>query len=499
MKNQTVDAALVRCVKPFALLALAACSGIFPAGCGGGGSSGAPSPMVTMSVSPSSIPAGQTATLTWSSTNASTCTASGAWTDPVSTSGSLGVSPSAPATYTYNLSCSSSGSSAATGSATLTVVPAQLAITTAALANGVIGTPYNATIQATGGVAPFAWTVSSGALPHNLSLSPSTTNAVTISGTPDTVAQAVAFTIQVTDSGHHTASQPFTVSILLQADTLVLSPASLVFGNQIVGSPSSALTETLTNTETSAIVITSIAISGSNAAEFNQTSTTCGASLAAGASCAVNLIFTPSQPGPRTAALTINDDTAGSPQSVPLNGVGLTAGPNATLSVAGVTFGTQLVGTKSPAMSVVLTNYGSVTLSIGSIAASPTFFAETDNCLPSLASQAPCVISVTFIPGGSGNVTGTVSITDDAAGSPQKVSLSGTGSTMTPLLTGYCYSLCKPPAKVAQCPAGLPAETPGNSRCPVGVIGHVGTPVDLDRPCTVPPGGFQDRGYCVTE
>jgi hypothetical protein len=471
--------------------------------CGGGGSSGAPSPMVNMSVSPSRIPAGQTATLTWSSTNASTCSASGAWSGSQSTSGNVPLSPPGAGSYTYTLSCSSSAEAAATESATLTVTPAQLAILTAALSNGVIGTPFDQTIQATGGVAPFAWRVSSGALPHNLSLSPSTANTVTISGTPDTVTQGVAFTLEVTDSAHTTASQPYTVAILLQADSLVLSPAAgLDFGNQIVGSASGALTETLTNTATFEMIISSIAIApagaGANAGEFNQTGTTCGASLAAGADCTVSLSFTPGQTGPRTAVLTITDDTAGSPQSIGLNGVGLSSGPSATLSAPGLVFGTQLVGTTSPARILALTNYGAATLDIGSIAASSSF-AETDTCVSSLASGASCTVSVTFTPGGSGAVSGTLSITDDAAGSPQKVSLSGTGSTMTPLLTGYCYSICRPPAKVAQCPAGQPAETPADSGCPVGPFGGGHTPVDFDRPCTVPPGGFHDRGYCVTE
>jgi hypothetical protein len=97
----------------------------------------------------------------------------------------------------------------------------------------VIGTSYNQTIQATGGVAPFVWTVSTGALPHNLSLSTSTTSTEAVSGVPDTVAQGVAFTIQVTDSAHHAATQAYTVSILLQADSLVLSPASMVFGKEL--------------------------------------------------------------------------------------------------------------------------------------------------------------------------------------------------------------------------------------------------------------------------
>ena len=484
-------------VRYFAL-PVAACLGVLPAACGGGGSSPPPQPpTVSINVSPPSIPAGQTATLTWSSINTSTCSASGAWAGSKSTSGSLGVSPPAPGTYTYTLSCAPSGSSAATTSATLTVMPAQLTITTAALANGVIGTSYNQTIQATGGVAPFVWTVSSGALPNNLSLSTSTTSTVTVSGIPQTVAQGVVFTIQITDSVHHVTTQPYTVSILLQADSLVLSPASLDFGTELVGSASGALSETLSNTATFPTLITSIAIAGSNTAEFNQT-TTCGPSLAAGASCAINVIFTPSQIGARSAALTITDDTAGSPQSVSLSGVGVTAGPNATPAVSNLPFGIQLVGTTSPALSVALSNYGTATLNISHIAATASF-AETNNCVPSLASGANCTISVTFTPGASGELTGMLSISDDAPGSPQNVSLSGTGSTNTPSLTGYCFATCAGSIKdYAQCPVGQPAETPDSVPVyPCGPVGSGGVPVDLARRCLVrAPSGY---GHCETQ
>lgn len=465
----------------------------------GGGSSGTPSPTVTMSISPSSIPAGQSSTLTWSSTNSSTCAASGAWTGSQSTSGSLAVSPAAPGTLTYTLSCSSSGSSAATASATLTVTPPPLAITTPALANGVVGISYSETIQATGGVAPFVWTVSSGALPHNLSLGPGTTNAVTISGTPDTVAQALAFTIQVTDSTHNTATQPFTVSILLQADSLVLSPASLDFASELVGKTSAVLTETLTNTATLPVVISGIAIAGPSDTEFTQTSTSCPSSLAAGSSCAVSVSFTPGQVGLRAAALSISDDTVGSPQSVSLTGTGLTAGPNATLSTDNLPFGTQRVGTTSPARSVSLTNYGTETLNVVHIAATATF-AETDDCVPSLASRNTCTINVTFTPGASGDMTGTLSISDDAPGNHQTVPLSGTGSTNTPLLTGYCFATCLGQTKdYANCPVGQPSDTPSYASIyPCGpIIVGGGVPVDAARPCLVrAPGRF---GHCVTQ
>jgi len=71
-----------------------------------------------------------------------------------------------------------------------------LSIVTASLANDTIGSPYSVPVQAAGGAAPFAWSVSAGALPDNVTLASSSSNSVTISGTPDRV-QAVSFTIQV--------------------------------------------------------------------------------------------------------------------------------------------------------------------------------------------------------------------------------------------------------------------------------------------------------------
>src|SRR4029077_5694229 len=98
-----------------------------------------------------------------------------------------------------------------------------LAITTASLPNGTIENQYSQPIQASGGVGPFQWTVSSGTLPHNLALSSSSASTAMISGTPDTAAQAKAFTVKVADSANQSASQPYTVSILLEPDTLALS------------------------------------------------------------------------------------------------------------------------------------------------------------------------------------------------------------------------------------------------------------------------------------
>ncbi len=83
----------------------------------------APLPTVTVAVSPTSITVGQSATLTWSSTNATTCTANGAWSGTQATSGSLSVTPAASGNASYTLACTGAGGSA-NGTAALTVAAA---------------------------------------------------------------------------------------------------------------------------------------------------------------------------------------------------------------------------------------------------------------------------------------------------------------------------------------------------------------------------------------
>jgi hypothetical protein len=366
-----------------------------------------------------------------------------------------------------------------------------LTITTASLPNGTSGTPYSQTIQASGGVAPFTWLLN-GTLPHNLVLSNSTTNTVTISGTPDTANQGVAFSIEVTDSANQSATQPYTVSILLEPDTLTLTPPSLSFAPQLIGALSGAQAETVTNTGTSAVVISSIALTGTDVADFTQRNT-CGSSLAAGANCTINVTLTPSQLGPRTASITIIDNTAGSPHSVSLSGVGLTSGLNATLSATSLAFGNQFIGTTSHAQSITLNNYGTTTLSIASTGVTANF-GETDTCSGlSLASGANCTINVTFKPSAAGSFNGTLSVSDNAPGSPQTVSLSGTGVANNYTLTGRCvtqvgFRSCTQPSDPAQCPPGQTATSPTT------LIGICFGPVTVDDARHCSSGGL--RGVC---
>ena len=77
-----------------------------------------PAPTVSLSASPTTITAGSSSTLAWNSSNATSCTASGAWSGTLGTSGSQSVSPAASSTFT--LTCTGSGGSSS-ASATVTV------------------------------------------------------------------------------------------------------------------------------------------------------------------------------------------------------------------------------------------------------------------------------------------------------------------------------------------------------------------------------------------
>ena len=100
-----------------------------------------------------------------------------------------------------------------------------------------------------------------------------------------------------------------------------LSPAQLNFGSVPLNT-SASQTITLTNNGTSLLNITSISTLGINSSDFVQHNN-CGASVAAGASCSINVVFTPSAAGTRSATLSVADNGPGSPQTAILTGAGV--------------------------------------------------------------------------------------------------------------------------------------------------------------------------------
>jgi Putative Ig domain len=133
--------------------------------------------------------------------------------------GLISGTPTTTGPSSFTLQVSDSVSSAVTQAFSLTIAPAtasSLAITTTSLPQASANLPYSQTLAATGGVSPYTWSLSSGALPPGLSLSAS--GAIT--GTP-TVVGASTFTVSVTDSARNSAAQMLTITV--QPGTIVIS------------------------------------------------------------------------------------------------------------------------------------------------------------------------------------------------------------------------------------------------------------------------------------
>ncbi len=213
---------------------------------------------------------------------------------------------------------------------------------------------------------------------------------------------------------------------------VMLSPGSLTFSSQTVGTTSAPQIVSLSNTGNLIVTINLISVTGTNSADFAQTSN-CGTSLTVGASCTISVTFTPTAAGPRAASLSVSDNATGSPQKVALTGTATSNGvPTVTLTPTSLAFGSQAIGTSSPPQPATFTNTGTVTVSITSIAVIGTNsgdFTESNTCGTSLAVGASCTISVTFTPTAAGPRAASLSVSDNASGSPQAVGLAGTGTS----------------------------------------------------------------------
>jgi hypothetical protein len=280
---------------------------------------------------------------------------------------------------------------------------------------------------------------------RNMGNSPLTISSITASGdfaetdncgTSVSAAGNCTFSVTFTPSAAGTRSG----SILIQDDAAgsphvinltgtgsgavaTLSPASLTFSAQPVGTSSAAQTVTLTNTGNATLTVATIQITG----DFAQVNN-CPSTLAANANCTINVTFTPTAPGTRSGSLTISDNAQGSPQIVSLTGTGSTsAAPIAALTPSSLAFSAQPVGISSAAQAVTLTNTGNATLNLGTVQVTGDF-AQINNCPATLAANSSCTFNITFAPTASGTRNGVLTVSDNAQGSPQTVSLSGTGA-----------------------------------------------------------------------
>ncbi len=208
------------------------------------------------------------------------------------------------------------------------------------------------------------------------------------------------------------------------------SPASLPFGSVSVHS-SSSLVVIVTNSGSASLAISSVQVTGSNASAFVATNG-CTTSVQPGVSCSIGVSFTPTATVTYSATLVISDNASGSPQSIPLTGVGVTGQvgiSQATLSSTSVDFGFQMVGVTSATETVIVSNLqtGGATLGLYPISThGSTDFTAVSNCDDLLPAGASCTISISFTPSSVGAESATVTVRDTGGGI-QNIALTGTG------------------------------------------------------------------------
>jgi hypothetical protein len=146
--------------------------------------------------------------------------------------------------------------------------------------------------------------------------------------------------------------------------TLSVAPTSLSFASQNLGSTSAAQSVKVTNTGSAAAAISGVSTSG----DFAQTSN-CGASIAASASCTVNVTFTPTASGTRGGTLSIASNASNNPVSVALTGTGAGSGGG----------NTNLALSKPTSESSNTQNYGSANVTDGN---QDTYWESNNNAFP---------------------------------------------------------------------------------------------------------------------
>jgi hypothetical protein len=388
------------------------------------------------------------------------------------------VGPRGPATLTIN-----STTAGVTGvPQSLTLTGTGVTATTAALAPtslifpntaiGVTSAPMLATFSNTGNrpltiTPPTVGNGLSGANPSDFSFRPVQSGGATV-GCPSgssfmffgprfnpQVACPIEFTFTPLGAGTRTAT--FTIldtssnsphTLLLQGTSgtgpgATPSPTSLSFGNQTVGVASSPMSVTLTNSGGTTLNLTTVAVSGPNSADFAiAPTTTCtnASTVAAAATCTVDIIFTASLTAGESATLTFSDNASPPTQTVPLSGIGVAATAPIVGLPANANFSTVPTGTTAM-QNITLMNTGTAALVISSFGISGTNapdFSQTNTCPPptsSLAAGGSCIITLKFTPAPAGiSELATLTVTDNAANSPQTVAIRGQGAVVTAAL-----------------------------------------------------------------
>ncbi len=211
-------------------------------------------------------------------------------------------------------------------------------------------------------------------------------------------------------------------ALVNQAAAGTVAPATLIFASQAVGTTSGAESLTIQNTGAVALTLGSATVSSSDFVLNNQ----CSASLAAGASCAISIVFAPTATGSRSATVTMTANVQGGVLTADLQGQG-TQGSTVVLTPLRLDFGSVRISQTSPAQYITVANTGTAAVGLKPLSVTGPFSMSANTCGASLAVNTSCTVGLVFSPTASGAASGSLVATDDVG--MQTALLSGIGQT----------------------------------------------------------------------
>ncbi len=208
------------------------------------------------------------------------------------------------------------------------------------------------------------------------------------------------------------------------------SSYSLSFPQQALGTFSQPQAITLTGIGPA--TITSLTATG----DFLE-SDNCPASLTAGATCEVEIVFGPTKVGTRTGTLTIvTNSYFNNMLTINLSGVG----GGLVYTPTSINFGAFTLGKSSTVQKITYTNKSTTAATFTSVTSNNAEFAITANtCTGSLAANKSCIISVVFTPSAVGTRSATITVVDSDNTSPQLIPLRGVGDGTSLSTTSLAY------------------------------------------------------------
>lgn len=214
----------------------------------------------------------------------------------------------------------------------------------------------------------------------------------------------------------------------VEPPALGVTPATLTFPSQQPGVTSAPEAVTVTNIGGAMLTGLNAQILGTPTAVFSISGTSCGATLAAGASCVMQVVFNPATTGGSAGTLNISSSSPGvAAVDVGLSGTGQTAS-GLNISPATLSFGAVAQGGTSAAQTVTISNTSAYAASVLSVGVSQGFSWTQYTCTGSLAAGTSCTVGVSFSPTATGTATGTLTVSSASIATAATVTLGGTGA-----------------------------------------------------------------------